>query len=295
MTDVMDRRGEIENDLTSARTGYGELWNRITSNWRDSTTGNHAWLTYSANYMLSCRGYKWALDPFSMSSRVGGVYAPDYLADLAPLSLVVLTHEHNDHLDLNLVRALMDADIEWVIPANMQELLKNAGALPGRRVITPAAGEAIVRGPIRLIPFESLHIHGKYGVPETGYLVEMDDARWLFPGDIRDYDRSRLLDFGRLDGTVAHLWLGKARALEEEPPLLQAFCDFHAGLGPEQLFISHMNEFGRDERDLWREEHFQQVKAALSQRKPNMRVEKYLMGDRMDLDPAAGQEERVAL
>ena len=288
MTHASVRRGEIENDLIRARSGYRELWTRVISDWRDSATGNHAWLTYSANYLLSCRGYKWALDPFSMSSRVGGTPAPDYRIDLAPLSLVVLTHEHNDHLDLNLVRALMDADIEWVIPAYVQEVLNKVGALPGKGVITPAAGESIVRGPVRLVPFESLHIHGRHGVPETGYLVEMDDARWLFPGDIRDYDLSRMPGFGRLDGAVAHLWLGKARALEEEAPLLRAFCDFYAGLEPEQLFISHMNEFGRDERDLWREEHFQQVKAALSQRKPDLRVEKYLMGDRMDLDPAAG-------
>jgi len=286
--DAAIRRGAIEYDQQRARSGYEGLWGQVISDWRGSFTGNHAWLTYSANYLFSCKGFKWGLDPFAMSSRVTGMKTPDYKTDLAPLSLVVLTHEHNDHLDLNLVRALRETDIEWVIPTYVQEILQKTHALPEKGVITPVAGEEIKRGPVRLLPFESLHIHGKHGVPETGYLVEIDGARWLFPGDIRDYDLSRMPAFGGLDGAVAHLWLGKACALDEEPPFLDAFCDFYTGLDTEQLFITHLNEFGRDERDLWREEHFNLVETNLLQRKPELRVVKYLMGDRMDLDPAAG-------
>ncbi len=289
LVDKRERIKEIDQDLLNARSGYNDLWSRVARAWRDDSNGYHGWLTYAANYLFSFRGFKWALDPFAMSTRITGIPAPDYQADLAPLSLVVLTHAHNDHLDLNLVRVLKDAEVVWVIPECVQEALNRAGALPERGVITPEPGVAITCGPLRLVPFESLHLHGVHGVPETGYLVECADLRWLFPGDIRNYDRSRIPDFGRLDGTVAHLWLGKARALDEKPPFLDAFCDFYAGLDGERLFITHLNEYGRDEKDMWRNDHFELVKVGLLQRKPELRVEKYLMGDRMDFGPVFDQ------
>lgn len=289
LIDAGERIREIEEDLLKARTGYTDLWNQLTGAWRNSSIGLHGWLTYAANYLFSFHGYKWGLDPFAMSSRVTGMPSPDYRRDLAPLSLVVLTHAHNDHLDVNLIKSMKRAEVEWVIPVYVQELLRKAAALPEKGVITPVPGQDIICGPLRLLPFESLHVHGRHGVPETGYLVLCDGVRWLFPGDIRDYDLTRMPFFGRLDGAVAHLWLGKAKALEEAPPFLDAFCDFYTGLDSERLFVTHLNEFGRDEKDLWRDEHYNLVKNGLLQRKPELLVEKYLMGARMDLGPVFEQ------
>lgn len=280
---IQERSKEIAADLQLARSGYADLWRRVTGEWRDSKNGCHGWLTYAANYLFSFEGFKWALDPFAMPSRFTGMPLPAYQADLTPLSLVVLTHAHNDHLDLNLVEALMNTGVEWVIPVYVQDVLRQKGVLPEKRVITPVEGETICRGGFSLLPFESLHLHGCNGVPETGYLVQFGGRRWLFPGDIRDYDLKRLPDFGRLDGVTAHLWLGKTGALDERPPFAQAFCDFFAGLDTERLFITHLNEFGRDENDLWRDGHFELVRTILQQRKPGLSVEKYLMGNRVEL------------
>ncbi|HNR02228.1 MAG TPA: MBL fold metallo-hydrolase [Anaerolineaceae bacterium] len=291
--DPQVRRKAIIKDLQNARSGYPDLWRRVTDEWRTAENGHHAWLTYAANYLFSFDGFKWALDPFAMPSRIKDMPFPDYRVDLAALSLIVLTHAHNDHLDVNLVRALKDTGVEWVIPVYVQDVLQHYNAMPEKNVITPAAGEEIKRGGIRLLPFESLHRHGGHGVPETGYLVESAGGRWLFPGDIRYYDITRLPGFGRLDGAVAHLWLGKAGALDAQPPKLDAFCDFFTGLDVEHLFITHLNEFGRDERDLWCGEHFELAKAGLNRRKPGLRVAKYLMGDRMTLNPVTGKTENT--
>lgn len=284
MLDITARRTAIAEDVKEARAGYAALWQRVITDWRSSTTGCHAWLTYSANYLFSCNGFKWALDPFSMSSRLAGLTTPDYVNDLAPLSLIVLTHAHNDHLDRGLIAALKYAPVEWVIPEAVQDILKQECELPDRGVITPTPGEEIIRDSLRLTPFESLHFNGGHGVPEMGYLVEMGTRRWLFPGDVREYNLQKLPRFGSLDGVVGHLWLGKARALEAPPPLLDAFCDFFNGFKSEQLFIAHLNEFGRDETEQWRVEHFEMVKAALLERAPQLCVSKFLMGDRMDFD-----------
>lgn len=277
------RRQAIQQDLDKARVAYSGLWQQVTRGWRESTTGNYAWLTYAANYLFSFNGFRWALDPFSMSSRVAGVPAPDYRHDLADLSLVVLTHAHNDHLDLMLVRELADTSVQWVIPSDVLEKIKSVVKLPLDRVIVPHAGEEIESGPLHLLPFESLHMNGTHGVPETGYLVEFDAQRWLFPGDIRNYQFERLPDFGRLDGVVAHLWLGKARAMDMEPPLLQAFCDFFNRFNTGRLVITHLNEFGRDVREMWRESHFELVRKEIILRNPAIQVEKALMGDMVKL------------
>lgn len=285
MTDrVLERQRQIQQDIACTAAGYTDLWRRITREWRDSITGCHTWLTYAANYLFSFDGFKWALDPFAMSSRVANISAPDYRADLALLSLIVLTHEHNDHLDMALVRALADLDIRWIIPHFLLEKIRRVVNLPMDKVIIPVPGEMIDVGLLQLVPFESLHMRGGRGVPETGYLVRFAGRRWLFPGDIRNYDFKALPSFGRLDGVFAHLWLGKAQALADKPPLLEDFCAFFTSFKTERLIIGHMNEFGRDENDLWRESHFEVVREAIAQRKPGLRVEKALMGDRIDMN-----------
>jgi len=278
------RRQEIQRDLQEAGAGYPGLWSQVTRAWRDQVDGNFAWLTYAANYLFSFKGFRWALDPFSLSYRVGGVPVPDYRQDLTGISLIVLTHAHNDHLDMSLVKALADTPVQWVIPHYVLEKIETELKLPREQVIVPRAGEEIELGPLRLLPFESLHMNGVHGVPETGYLVKFDDQRWLFPGDIRSYDFDRLPPFGRLDGVVAHLWLGKARAMDEKPPLLQVFCDFFIRLNTRRLVIAHLNEFGRDERDQWCERHFELVQEEFTRRNPAMQVEKAVMGERIVLD-----------
>ena len=92
---------------------------------------------YSANYLLRTGGLHWAIDPVRLSHRLRG--APDIEArkDLPPLSLVVLTHRHEDHLDLELIHSLRELPITWVVPeAILSPVLKDAG-VPRARVDRP--------------------------------------------------------------------------------------------------------------------------------------------------------------
>jgi hypothetical protein len=274
---------EKYSTLDVARLNYQDLWARVSGEWQASQGGCQAWLTYAANYLLNCDGFKFALDPFSMSSRVPGIQAPDYLRDLHVLALVLLSHEHNDHLDTELIAALHQAEMTWVIPSYLQEFLASRAALPTGEILTPQPGQRLTVGPLTIIPFDSLHLNGHHGVSETGYLLECRGKRWLFPGDIRNYDAAQLPEFGPLNGIFAHLWLGKGRALENQPPLLDEFCDFFTHFDTDRVVVTHLYEFGRDEKDLWNENHYLQVKAGLLKRKPTLKVEEALMGARIDL------------
>lgn len=278
-----ERWFEKYSTLGVARMNYQDLWARVSGEWQESQGGCQAWLTYAANYLLNCDGFKFALDPFSMSSRVPGIRAPHYLRDFHVLSLVLLSHEHNDHLDTDLIKALHQSEVTWVIPSYLQEFLVSRAAFPTGEILTPQPGQRLTVGPLTIIPFDSLHLNGRHGVSETGYLLECCGKRWLFPGDIRNYDATQLPEFGSLNGIFAHLWLGKGCALEDHPPLLDEFCDFFTHFDADRVVVSHLYEFGRDEKDLWNESHYLQVKAGLLKRKPMLKVEKALMGARIDL------------
>jgi L-ascorbate metabolism protein UlaG (beta-lactamase superfamily) len=269
--------------ISNAREAYPSLWSDITTEWAKNVPGDHAWLTYSANYLLQTSGLRWAIDPFSGSSRIKDVPQPDFAQDLQTVKLVVLTHSHNDHLDLALLREIAGLPIKWIIPDHMLNLMMREVPINREKIIVPVSGYPIIFDSVKITPFNSLHFHARGGIPETGYLVEFTNKRWLFPGDIRDLDHTKLPDFGRLDGIFSHLWLGKAEALAPIPSKLDAFCEFFNTLAPARLVITHLNELGRDETELWTESHFALVAEKFQHTNPNMQVEMALMGSTVDL------------
>ena len=125
--------------------------------------------------------------------------------------------------------------------------------------------------------------HGEHGIPAMGYLAEFSNKRWLFPGDTRTYDFSKLPDFGELDGVVGHLWLGKAEALVQRPSKLDGFCHFFAKFKTKQLVITHLFEYGREPNELWDLHHFQLVKSHLNHNKPELKICASLMGEQIDM------------
>jgi hypothetical protein len=277
------KTSDLDLKRLDAALKYPGVWKHVIEEWNSDLTGNSAWLTYSANYLLQTAGVRWAIDPFSMSTRVTGIPVPDFAHDLQKLELVVLTHAHNDHLDLNLIRAIASLPIQWVIPEDMVDLVLAKTALNKEQIIIPKPGGVINFQNLSLTPFASLHFHAHGGVMETGYLANFDQKTWLFPGDIRDFDAARLPSFGRVNGVFAHLWLGKACALLPEPPFLNDFCTFFTRFSPKRIVVTHLNEFGRDETELWEEAHFDRVKQRFAKVAPVVKVEMAVMGSKVRL------------
>lgn len=268
--------------IERARTEFPSLWRDITRQWR-SADSDAAWLTYAANYLLFTAGVRWALDPYSLFTRLGEGEQPDFAGDLAPLQLVVLSHAHNDHLDPNLISAIQHLPVTWVIPEFMQEKVAQTVHLPAERIITPRPGNPIHFGDLVLHPFDALHFRQGNGVPEMGYLAEFNGKRWFFPGDTRMYDPNLIPHFDHLDGIFAHLWLGKACALEKEPPLLREFCEFHLSFNPGRIVVTHMGELGRAIEELWDISHFEMVCAEFVKQSPHLPVTAALMGNKVVL------------
>jgi len=272
-----------EQILADIRTEYPEIWKRITTDWREKNQSDAFWLTYAANYLFNTAGIRWALDPYSLFSRIGGGKQPDFVKDLRGIQLVILTHEHSDHLDLELISSLRDEPIQWVIPDFMIDKVLRSVPLKKEKIFKPEISKTLRIGNLSITPFPGYHIHEAGGVPSLGYMIEFSQKRWLFPGDVRNYDFSKLPDFGNVDGVVAHLWLGKGEALETRPSKLEAFCDFFSQFKTRQLVITHLREYGRSLDELWDLHHFHLVKSYLHDRTPELKISAGLMGERFDL------------
>ena len=274
----------IEDQKSKAITTYPRLWGKIINEWSSTHTGDHLWLTYAANYLWHTGGVRWALDPYSLFSRVGQNNTIDYAGDLAPLQLIALSHWHSDHFDRVILPMLAHLPLIWIIPEFMQNGIRDKLPLRQLNLITPKLMQPITFEGLTLTPFKGLHFHGNcLGVPEMGYLAEFSGKRWLIPGDIRSYQPHLLPDFGPLDGILAHCWLGKAAALQPDEKTRHDFCKFFGSLNTQNIVVTHLNEFGRDADDLWTLEHFTLVKHCLQNIQSDRKVCAALMGDKIDL------------
>jgi L-ascorbate metabolism protein UlaG (beta-lactamase superfamily) len=313
MDDFDRKQAQIASDRRIAAAHYQQTWDSMIKGWgEDCSAGqvsDSAWLMYAANYLLCTDGVRWAIDPYRLKRRIPSAPDVDAARDLAGLSFIVLTHLHADHVDPDLLIALRDLPVQWIVAESVLPFLRDRVGPPEERVIVPHMLEPLRLGGVKLTPFPGMHWHhftredaglredagrredlgqtsaGRSfkGVPATGFLAEFSGKRWLFPGDTRTYDAHLLPDFGPVDGVFAHVWLGGHAARSPEPPQLDAFCRFCSDLRPRRLVLAHLREFGREADEYWDSEHVQMITARLREIAPQMEIIPAYMGDRVEL------------
>ncbi len=270
---------------------YPALWRQMADAWREAGSEPRAWLMYSASYLLRTGAARWAIDPVRLQHRLPAALHVDYAADLEPLSLVLLTHQHKDHLDLPLIRSLSHLPATWVVPEVLLRRVRDEAALPLRQIVVPRPMQPVELEGIRITPFEGMHwerstagtTRPDRGVPSLGYLVEQAGRKWLFPGDVRRYAASELPPFGPVDILFAHVWLGRGAALQSPPPLLEEFCRWCIALRPDRVALAHLEEFGRGPEDCWSPSHAALVAERLRALCPEMAVTPLVMGSSIEL------------
>ncbi len=285
------KQDQINLSKVRAAKNYPYLWSKIISEWGEDNGEDRAWLVYSANYLLRTGGIRWAVDPLTLKQRVPQSGALDTGHDLRQLSLVLLTHSHADHLDLNLLQTLKDLPIQWIIPEDIyHRVLQNTG-ITEARVIVPRHLEPISVEGMTILPFDGLHWEKQplpaenplRGVPSVAYLVAFNGKRWLFPGDTRTYDARQIPSLGPVDGVLAHVWLGRSSALIEPPPQLDQFCRFFRDLQPRRVVLTHLDELGRNAAEYWDDHHASMVMARWQCLAPEIPISKAKMGDSVKL------------
>ncbi len=261
------------------------MWRRVTDEWNLPGPDDRAWLVYSANYLLRTGGVRWAMDPLTLRRRMPAAPGVDP-STLAGLEFIVLTHRHADHLDPALLHSLREYSPRVIVPPAMLSQVRDEIGVPAEDILVAEHLKPFDLHGIRFTPFYASHWApdstrpgGLRGVPENGYLVEFSGKRWLFPGDTRTYDRSLLPRFGHVDGLLAHLWLGKLKAMEVEASMVDSFCRFCLDLDPGRIFLTHLEELGRDARDYWDEEHAARVLQRFHELAPSLEVTTARMGE----------------
>jgi L-ascorbate metabolism protein UlaG (beta-lactamase superfamily) len=294
MGQTNERQDTITQRRAEVAAKYPSLWSKIVSEWRNPGD-DRAWLMYSANYLFRTGGVRWALDPLRLQQRLPEAPPVDLATDLNGLSFVLLTHQHADHLDFELLKALSTFDICWVVPEPILQLVIAQSGINSERIIVPKPLEPIRIKGIIIMPFEGLHRTIPYqvaglddtkkpkGVPATGYLIEFQGKRWLLPGDTRNYGSQQIPNFGPVDGLFAHLWLGQGCALMKDPPLLEAFCQFCISLHSRHIVVTHLEEFGREAEDYWDLRHYIRTALRIRSIAPRIQVSSAILGESISL------------
>lgn len=237
------------------------------------TDGSYGALVAPSAYFFSTNGYRWAMDvSFLYLRRVAE--APSRIKEtLGGIDLVLLTHEHSDHLEAATVRELCDTDILWVAPEFIAEKMLSLG-VRREKLITVKAGDDISVGPLRIQVLEGKHFRAEdgRGVSSVGYLVSADNAPSIaFPGDVRDY-RATEGDTLDADHCFAHVWLTD-RALEPEAyiPKSREFAEFMLKRSKKSIFLTHLY-VDREEEQMWKTHHALVAADAIHNKSPETAV-----------------------
>ena len=220
-------------------------------------------LIHSTSYLFGTNKYFWAMDiafrhGYSLAetpSRAGKI--------LKELKLLIITHSHADHFEINTIQQLAKNETRFLIPDFLVDKLLEAG-IPTEKIIVARAGQTLEIGPLTIYPFESRHYrtsNGK-GVREYGYHIKAQDSPdMIFPGDIRRFDLENVHD---ADILFAHLWLGDDSATEHEwRSYLIPWAQYMLNFLPKKIFITHLYENGRADDKMWKAEHALEAKKAL--------------------------------
>lgn len=79
--------------------------------------------------------------------------------DLKDIAFILLTHQHGDHLDLDLLCQMQDYPILWVIPVPVLDLVEAELKLPVDRLIVPRAMQSDrIQRQTLVIPWRHAHL-----------------------------------------------------------------------------------------------------------------------------------------
>ncbi len=243
-------------------------------------------LIHSSSYLFNFNGYRVGMD---IAFRCAWILAskPERCVDyLKNIHLMVISHSHRDHFEKSLVRALADTEIRWVIPDFMYDMALECGIDP-KKIYVARKGEPITAGPLTLLPFDGRHFRPdtKRGVPEYGYYVTAEGMPSIaFPVDVRDFSLENLPNVPKADYCFANIWLGDGKGLDTSfDPIDRKFSEFMLHFSDKNIILTHLNENGRKDKDMWCTRHAELVRTKISSLSPVTNVFIPVCGQVMEL------------
>ena len=237
---------------------FVKYWDKVFSEYKDERFDNRVWFAGPTSYVFSISGTHFALDP-QIRRECDFEKLRDNLAEYtSKIEFVLITHQHDDHMCIPLMRELKDSPIIWYIPEGTHEDLIAKTELAPEKIVRVRSGDSFKIGSITVKAFKSTHERPgeKEVFEQLGYEIATPCGKLLFPADVRNYDPGLYPEFSDIDICFAHLWAGDDTVnAEKYKPLLLEFADFYSGIGAKKYFICHLYEIARDLYHMWRYTH----------------------------------------
>lgn len=251
-------------------------WRHALDEFRASEGEDRMWLVGPTSYLFSIAGQKLAVDPQIRRASDFDALLPHLVQDFSPVSAVLITHQHDDHMCLPLMRALKDTPIRWYLPFGCRLDLVERSEIKPENIVWVRDGDEFSFGALTVRAFDTPHVpagEDMASFPERGYELITGRGRVLMPADVRNYDYDGYPDFGAVTLCLAHLWAGNDAIHEENYlPLLEKFAEFLARFRAETYFLCHLYEIGRKELFLWHDGHAEIAAHKLLSHLPQSRV-----------------------
>lgn len=186
--------------------------------------------------------------PLSFAGPARYLRPPLPLEDVGRVDLVLISHDHYDHLEMDAVQRLSAAGSRFVVPVGIGARLEGWG-IPTEQITELSWWQEETSGPLRIVSTPARHFSGRdaadrFGTLWTGWAVLGPEHRVLFTGDTGMGPHfaeiaSRLGPFtltmpevGSYDPAWPDVHLGPEQAL-----------DAHRALGGELLLPVHWGAF----------------------------------------------------
>lgn len=262
-------------------------WTRAFDEFLTSAGEDRMWLVGPSSYLFSVAGQKFAVDPQIRRTTAFDALLPRFVEDFSQVSFVLITHQHDDHMCIPLMRALKDTAIRWYLPYGCRADLVEKSEIKKENIVWVHDGDEFVFGDLTVRAFDTPHVPAGEDMAsfiERGYELIAPNGRVLMPADVRNYDYDAYPDFGEIDLCISHLWAGNdALNPENYLPMMQKFADFSARFRAKRYFLCHLYEVGRKELYMWHDGHAEEAIRMLGERLPESRVEVPRIGSHYDL------------
>lgn len=215
----------------------------------------------SAAYLVKFGDTKIIIDPSLIRINVTRQGRRELLNLIKSCDAVIITHKHHDHFDKQLIRELSRYDIKWFIPNFFTaDDLKECNLIKENITFTQKDTQYSLNN-ININIFESIHSHQQDTISEYGFSLEYNNKNYVFVADVRTYSPEKYKKFENTECLFAHLWLGRANALNiHSNNYIESFCNFVNYFSAKKIYIAHVFDVRRSILDMWSDIHYNIIK-----------------------------------
>jgi len=261
---------ELEKALAYYDENFEEGFTRALKEF--STEEDKIWLAGPSSYFFSWKGERFAVDLQIRREKDFDKVRDTVLSLGKSISYILITHDHDDHMCIPLMRLLKDSDTKWYLPYDCDRSRVQESGLSEDKIVWLKDGDSWECGNLSFRAFYSPHGNPQRKAPaQLGYEITSDEGKVLIPGDIRDYSYRNYPDFGEVDLCISHLW-GGDNSLDEKAymPLFKEFAAFCNQFNAKKYYLCHLYEIDREENFMWTYTHGEKAKELMDRKNIEM-------------------------